>query len=486
MASHRFARRGGFIGRLLPRWRAGLCFAALMAASTLAAALTPVLSPARFNDGTDVDAGVLGTRLPLLLVHGLGGSNEGWEGFLRAYERNAAWRGAFKPYTFRYSTSTDEVNADPAAPRSITAVGAALRDALQAMLDRPAAAPYSGFGGRHILVIAHSMGGLVARSMMQEHTFRDGRRGGDKVLRLITLGTPHHGSPLMDAALVLGINTIGELADTYPGFLSQLTWTNYDGLDMLGGRCNDWLARLNNYVPATGGRHGRCGTVPVDARWGHYEKIVAYGTSALQDRDPDNGAVGVYKPGSSSSLEFTNRYLLSAYGRPYPNDGVVPMASAQFAGAPLAGRGGAFACDHRYIKRGYTEFVRSPSATYTDTAFCAASAGVPVTPSGSPGGYAVTGTIFADPGGIVELLRTHSLAERVFDWAEQAYSGFLQPAGASTGLWEGYIYRSYPLSGADVGVKDGNVYYRGPASNGAIQLMGTLADFAARAADAGF
>jgi len=486
MASPRFARRGGFIRRLLPRWRAGLCFAALMAASTLAAALTPVLSPARFNDGTDVDAAVLGTRLPLLLVHGLGGSNEGWEGFLRAYERNATWRGAFKPYTFRYGTSTDEVNADPAAPRSITAVGAALRDALQAMLDRPAAVPYSGFGGKHILVIAHSMGGLVARSMMQEHTFRDGRRGGDKVLRLITLGTPHHGSPLMDAALVLGINTIGELADTYPGFLSQLTWTNYDGLDMLGGRCNDWLARLNNYAPATGGRHGRCGTVPADPQWGHYEKIVAYGTSALQDRDPDNGTVGVYRPGSSSSLEFTNRYLLSAYGRPYPNDGVVPMASAQFAGAPLAGRGGAFACDHRYIKRGYPEFVRSASATYTDTAFCAASASVPVTPSGSAGGYAVTGTIFADPGGIVELLRTHSLAERVFDWAEQAYSGFLQPAGASTGLWEGYIYRSYPLSGADVGVKDGNVYYRGPASNGAIQFMGTLADFAARAADAGF
>jgi len=483
MAPHRPARQHGRpLRRLLPV----LAFAALMAASTLAAALTPELAPARFNDGGEVDAAALGTRLPLLLVHGLGGSPEGWESFLRAYERHDAWRAAFKPYTFRYATSSGEVGADPAAPRSITAVGAALRDALQAMFDRPAAAPASGFAGKRLLVVAHSMGGLVVRSMMQEQAFRDGQRGGEKVLRLITLGTPHHGSPLMDAALVLGLSTIAELSDTYPGFLGQLTWTNYDGLDMLGGRCNPWLARLNNYAPAAGGRYGRCGSVPAEPLPGYYEKLVAYGTSALQDRDPDNGAVGVYKPGSASGLEFTNRYLLSAYGRPYPNDGVVPMASAQFALAPLAERRGTFACDHRFIKRGYTEFVRSPAATYTDTAFCAADATVPPTPSGTPDGYAVAGTIFGDPGGIVELLRTHAQAERVFDWAEQAYSDFLLPAGGSTGIWQGYIYRFYPASGAYVGIRDGNVYYQGPASSGAIQFMGTLADYAALAARAGF
>lgn len=463
-----------------------LAFAALLGASTMAAALAPELAPARFNDGTEVDSSAVGSRLPVLLVHGLGGSNEGWESFLRAYERHPAWRSAFKPYTFRYSTGADEVNADPAAPRSIPAVAAALRDAMQAFYDRPAAAPHFGFGGKRVIVLAHSMGGLVARSMMQEHAFRDGQRGGEKVLRLVTLGTPHHGSPLMDAGLALGLNTIGELSDTYPGFLAQLTWTNYDGLDMFLGRCNPWLAQLNNYAPATGGRHGRCGTVVANPLPGYYEKIVAYGTSAVQDKDVDQGAPGVYKPGSPSPLRVTSQYLLSAYGRPYPNDGIVPMTSAQFAGAPLAQRRAAFACDHRFIKRGYTELVRSATGEFFDTAFCAAESSAPTTPSGVPGGYAVTGSIFADPGGIVETIRTAAQAERVFDWAEQAYSGHLQPAGAGSELWGGYIYRWYPATNAYVGVRDGNVYYMGPASNGEIQFMGTLADFAAQAQGAGF
>lgn len=463
-----------------------LSFAGLMGASTLAAALAPELSPARFNDGSDVDASAVGSRLPVLLVHGLGGSNEGWESFLRAYERNPAWRGVFKPYTFRYSTDADEVDADPAAPRSIPALGAALRDGMQAFYERPAGPPHFGFAGKRVVVLAHSMGGLVARSMMQEHAFADGERGGQKVLRLVTLGTPHHGSPLMDAGLALGLKTIGELSDTYPGFLAQLTWTNHDRLNMFRGRCNPWLAGLNNYAPASGGGYGDCGTVAANPLPGYYEKIVAYGTSAVQDKDVDLGAPGVYKPGSPSSLRFTSQYLLSAYGRPYPNDGIVPMASAQFAGSPLAQRRAAFACDHRFIKRGYSELVRSAAGEYVDTAFCAASSSVATAPSGVAGGYAVAGSVFGDPGGIVEMIRVAAQTENVFDWAEQAYPGHLQPAGAGSELWGGYIYRWYPATSAYVGVQDGSVYYMGPASNGEIQWMGTLADYAALAQGAGF
>ncbi len=487
MTSLRQPRDGaGFRRRLLARLARIVAFAVLMGASTLAAALAPELAPARFNDGTQVDTGAVGSRLPVLLVHGLGGSNEGWESFLRAYERNAAWRVAFKPYTFRYATDAAEVNADAAAPRSIPAVAGALRDAMQAFYDLRPEAPHFGFGGKRVIVVAHSMGGLVARSMMQEQVFRDGQRGGQKVLRLVTLGTPHHGSPLMDAGLALGLNTIAELSDTYAGFLAQLTWTNYDGLDMFGGRCNPWLAGLNNYAPATGGRHGRCGTVVANPLPGYYEKIVAYGTGALQDKDVDLGGPGVYKPGSPPSLRLTSQYLLGAYGRPYPNDGIVPLASAQFAGAPLAQRRPAFACDHRFIKRGYPEAVRGAGTAYVDTAFCAADSSVATIPSGVAGGYAVAGSIFGDPGGIVETIRTAASAERVFDWAEQAYAGHLQPAGASSELWGGYIYRWYPATQAYVGVRDDNVYYMGPASNGDIQFMGTLADFAARAQAAGF
>src|ERR1035438_10502106 len=51
--------------------------------------------------------------------------------------------------------------------------------------------------------IAHSMGGLVARSYMNEQThqtLRGPEPGGDRVSQLITLATPHHGTPLANGS----------------------------------------------------------------------------------------------------------------------------------------------------------------------------------------------------------------------------------------------------------------------------------------------
>lgn len=44
-------------------------------------------------------------------------------------------------------------------------------------------------GAKQVAIVAHSMGGLVARAWMREH-------GGARVARVITLGTPHHGTAL--------------------------------------------------------------------------------------------------------------------------------------------------------------------------------------------------------------------------------------------------------------------------------------------------
>lgn len=477
--------RAGATRQLLRHACSALLAGLLATASVFAAAAAPVLAPSQLEDGTDADTSPLGTRVPLVLVHGLGGSPQGWDNFLHVYQGNAAWRSAFKPYSFRYSTSNSEVSADPLAPRSLPALGSALGAAMQAFYDKPVAAPDFGWGRKRAIVLAHSMGGLVARSMMQEYAFRDGQRGGQKVLQLITLGTPHHGSPLADAAMVLGLGAVSELSDTWPGFLANLAWDNHDGLNMLGGKCNPWLARLNTHAPLPGAGYGNCGFVAGDPLPGYYEKIIAYGASSLQSKDTDSGALGSYKPGSSSSYQFTYQYLLTAYGRAYANDGIVPVASAQFAGWPVWQRRDAYGCDHRLIKGGYVEFVRSATATYTDSTFCAATTSPPI-PSGVSGGYAIGGTIYGDQDGIGEVLRTVSQAERVFDWAEQAYAGYLQPAGAATELWNGYRFRWYPADGAYVGVKDGNVYYMGPASGGALQWQGTLADLLLRAQSAGF
>lgn len=72
------------------------------------------------------------------------------------------------------------------------------------------------------VIIAHSMGGLVSRSLIEEHGYND-------ALTLITLATPHHGSP---AALKVWVDSskfipIKDL-DT-PGS-NDLFWDNYDGV----------------------------------------------------------------------------------------------------------------------------------------------------------------------------------------------------------------------------------------------------------------
>lgn len=461
-------------------------FAVLLSlAATAAGAVTALLEPSRLADDSQVDTDVLGRRVPLVLVHGLGGGPTGWDAFLHAYAVNPAWRAVFKPYSYSYASSASDVLAQPAAPRTLTGLGAQLRDWLQVFYDKPAAAPDFGFGGKSIVILTHSMGGLVARSMMQEYAFRDGRRGGERVLHLITAGAPHQGSPMADTFFSLGFSAVEEINAAYAGFVADMAWTNFDGLNMASGHCNAWLARLNNYAPATGADYGRCGSVPGNPQPGFYEKIIAYGTRALQLPDIDLGRIGVYKPGSSTSLLIPYAYMHDRLSRSYQNDGVVPMSSAQFDGAAVWSRPEAFACDHRYIQHGYPETVRSAGATYSDWAFCAATPDTAY-PSGTSGGFALSGSIFGAPGGVIDTLTTVSQIERVFDWAERAYEPFLQPSGSVTGILEGYHERYYPGSNAYVGVKNGDLFYKGPESGQQVIRMGTLADFLAHAQAAGF
>jgi hypothetical protein len=194
----------------------------------------------------------------------------------------------------------------------------------------------------------------------------------------------------------------------------------------------------------------------------------------------------VYKPGSDSSLSFPHWYLESAFARSYPNDGVVPMISAQFNGANVWLRREAFDCDHRFIRRGFPQFVRSATATYVDWAFCAADGSGVGHASGISGGYAVSGSILGAPGGIIETITTVSEIERAFNWSEQAHAWLLQPSGAATELsGGGFYYRYYPTTDAYLGVKGGNVYFMGRATNYQIVFVGTLANFLGQAKAAG-
>jgi triacylglycerol lipase len=74
-------------------------------------------------------------------------------------------------------------------------------------------------GQERIVIVAHSMGGLVARAYLRDH-------GARRILRVITLGTPHRGTGL--ARFGAGAN------------VREMRWTG----SAENGRCSDWLENL--------------------------------------------------------------------------------------------------------------------------------------------------------------------------------------------------------------------------------------------------
>lgn len=114
-------------------------------------------------------------RPPLLLVHGYGCSRAAWWWLRRRLEA-AGWTVATISLEPVY-TSIDTY-VEPLAQRI---------DAVLAETGAP-----------QLILVGHSMGGLVARAYLRRH-------GAQRVARLITLGTPHAGSRL--AALGIGQNS---------------------------------------------------------------------------------------------------------------------------------------------------------------------------------------------------------------------------------------------------------------------------------------
>jgi triacylglycerol esterase/lipase EstA (alpha/beta hydrolase family) len=101
-------------------------------------------------------------------------------------------------------------------------------------------------------MVAHSMGGLVARAYLR-------RYGGAKVRRLITVGTPHQGSML---------------AYLFPGIsLSQLRPRN------------EWLSEL--------GTSATDAHPPIVSLWSWHDSMVAPQTSSVLERAENIALMGI-------------------------------------------------------------------------------------------------------------------------------------------------------------------------------------------------
>jgi len=106
----------------------------------------------------------------LLFVHGLIGDPTGWEGYIKKIN--------LEPYMLSY---TDIWTYGYHSGQNISSIGEDLYDLLY---------EYTKWVNPTIHIVAHSMGGLVSRSMIENSG------GAEIVDKLITLGTPHQGSSI--------------------------------------------------------------------------------------------------------------------------------------------------------------------------------------------------------------------------------------------------------------------------------------------------
>lgn len=256
-----------------------------------------------------------GSRRPLILVHGLMFSHPQVplagmlrSTFLQNFRRNPHARGLrsrFKLYHFEYPT---QKGARAAARRLVE--------------ETRALYPEGAIPADDVVVVAHSLGGLVARQALNIDAFGDG------VERLITLATPHHGTlvaslangnwnmrekiPEFDYGILRGFT--GLLLPDCPA-LWDLWWDDHDG--RLGKPeyadfqipLNDWLKQLN-------------------ANDAYLGKLTAYmGDCPRFPVKPHN-----------LPLEYI-RWAQGIFGAPFKNsDPLVPFASGIFEGAPVTRR----------------------------------------------------------------------------------------------------------------------------------------------------
>ena len=109
--------------------------------------------------------------LPVLLIHGYVCNRGFWAPLSRQLAQAGVLHGA--------------VDLEP--------INAGIDDVVP-LVDRAIAELLALAGSEQVVIVAHSMGGLVARAYLRRH-------GSAHVARVITLGTPHHGTALANLAL---------------------------------------------------------------------------------------------------------------------------------------------------------------------------------------------------------------------------------------------------------------------------------------------
>ena len=89
-------------------------------------------------------------------------------------------------------------------------------------------------------------------------------------------------------------------------------------------------------------------------------------------------------------------------------------------------------------------------------------------------------------GPVIELPAVQSDSDRIFNYLEAAFPGFVAPASPASGTVSGYYFRYYAKTASYVATKDGQLYFLAPNIRADVFDLGTVAQWLAIAAAAGY
>lgn len=301
-----------------------------------------------------VDKTLLGSRIPILLIHGWNSERPGppspevWNNLI-IYSATMPWVAEkFKFYRVTYYSNLI----------SVSDIGKLLIELVDQM-----DAENADFARQKLFIIGHSMGGLVARSFMQEYRLQTGFgiRGGERVLRLVTLATPHHGTPVANGPMRddKAGTLIGYALNLLDGAMfKDAPWSDYNRFDLHAdkvlssliqfdyprfiGDQNLWLDRLNADNPYRQKITGYGGSIHTWDDW-------SGGCSALDDLRNVSG---------DDLLDCSALLMNGLYGFLW-NDGIVPGLSANFSSCDSCGTETLFGYNHSQMAQGL-----SPNDSY--------------------------------------------------------------------------------------------------------------------------
>lgn len=242
-------------------------------------------------------------KTPLFLIHGIDRVNvpgkadsDNWFNFVTFFQSSQALSNAYKLYIVSYSSNVVSVDK----------LGSNF-GSLLTQLDHVT----HGIGGRPFVVIGHSMGGLISRALMNRRQENE-MFWGERVIKLITLATPHHGTPFANeiydgSPLKLAIKpqTLKAWIINYAGAKEWgREWTQSNRSDLLWDKYEPcWLSTFNPVADYNG-------------------KLILYAGMYTEGWHPPY-------TGASFGIPYDIQKIMSD-GLGLDGDGAVPLSSASF------------------------------------------------------------------------------------------------------------------------------------------------------------